>query len=246
VTDTRTEQLELFPPPARHTAEGLRRRLERLAGRPVELIVTRNAVSLASVRFSAGAVRVRLHEAFLAAPAPTLAAIGEYLRSRSRTAWRALSAYADTVATEPGPARLPRLTTRGRVFDLAAIRNEINRRYFGGRLTCRIGWGRRPARRPRFARSRTIRYGCYVKAHNLVRINPILDDPRVPPEFVAYIVFHEMLHAVAPSEGPGGRRRHHHATFRDLERRYPDLRTIRRLASELVGVLASPRGQPRR
>jgi hypothetical protein len=162
------------------------------------------------------------------------AALAEFLRTRSRAAWGEVAAFARGIRPsgreEPGPRR-----TRGHVFDLAAVQRAVSERYFGGAVRCAITWGR-PGRRPRRARSRSIRFGTYVEALRLVRINPILDDPRVPAEFVEYIVFHEMLHAVAPSESAGSRR-HHHGTFRALERRHPDLARMRRLSQELLKVL---------
>jgi hypothetical protein len=192
---------------------------------------------MVSVRFHPlGPVRLRLDRGFNQAPDPVLDALGRYLRTRHAGDWRTVSRFAGNLTPAPRPPAKRQLLTRGRVHDLAVIRDRVNHEFFQGRLACRIGWGGY-GRRHRHARSRSIRYGSYVKAQDLVRINPLLDDPRVPADFVAYIVFHEMLHAVVPSE-PGVRRRHHHMQYRQLEGRFPDFERMRRLSSELVNVLA--------
>ena len=233
-------QLELFTAPLARAPEELHALLVRQSRRPVRLTVTQNAVSMVAIRFAAHTAHVRLNRAFLAAPDHVIEAVGEYLQSRSRAAWRTVGAFADTILPEARPARTARLATQGQVYDLAAIRDRVQHRYFGSRVQCAIGWGQLRLVRRRRARSRSIRFGCYVRSQNLVRINPLLDDPRVPAEFVEYIVFHEMLHAAVPSTVVGDRRRHHHAAFRTLERRYPNLPKMRKLSAQLVKLLAGP------
>jgi hypothetical protein len=239
-----SHQLELFATVETRSPEALTARLAQQSGCAVDLTLTRNHVAMISVRFRADGARVRADRAFLAAPDAVLTALARYLRHRSRAAWRVVAQFARTLP--PGPAPAPsRLATRGQVYDLALIRDRISARFFGGRLRCRITWGRAgPTRcrpvfasrcRRRLAPRRSIRFGSYVRAHDLVRIHPLLDDPRVPESFVEYIVFHEMLHAAVPVAEDG--RRYHPSAFRALERRYPDLPAMRRLSAELVKML---------
>lgn len=231
-----TVQPELFA--ARRSETGLSALLARESGLRVAFVFTRNRVSMLSIRFGpGGTVRVRADRAFGEAPEPVVEALGRYLRTRRSADWQPVSRYARGVQPAGCPPAPRQLLTRGRVHDLGMIRDHVNRTYFHGRLHCAIGWGAR-GRRQRRGWCRTIRYGSYVKAQNLVRINPLLDDPRVPAEFVAYIVFHEMLHAVVPSQA-GLRYRHHHAVYRHLERRFPDYARMQRLSSELVDVLVA-------
>lgn len=221
----------------RWTAERLEALLTEWSGHRVRVALTRNRVSMLSVRFGPdGSVRVRADRGFGHAPEAVIQAMGRYLRGRHAKDWAVVSRFAGGLTPADRPPAPRQLLSRGRIHDLALIRDHVNRDFFQGRLSCGIGWGTRGRRRRR-AWTRTIRYGSYIKAQNLVRINPLLDDPRVPAEFVRYIVFHEMLHAVVPSE-LGERRRHHHATFRQLERRFPDYERMRRLSAELVDVLA--------
>ena len=222
---------------APRTPEELRNLLNRHAGQPVELVVTRNRVSLVSVKFGfLNKPRIRLSEVFLAAPDPVVAALGHYLHSRSRASWRRVCDYVKSQTPHPGVLRLPSLVSRGRVYDLLSIRDRINRQYFNGALSCRISWAK-AGMRQRQARSRSLRYGTYNKGLDLVRINPLLDDARVPAEFLDYIVFHEMLHAAVPSSRGPARWRHHHGNFRILERQYPNHAGMQKLARELLHIL---------
>lgn len=239
--DSHGLQLELPLTRRERTPEELHAALSRHGSRPPVLTITRNRVSLVSVRFDAsGAPRVRLSRALLGAPDEVIAALGQYLAKRSRDAWRVVAGYARSLPPAAHPARAARLSARGRVHDLEAIQQRMNRLYFGGRLACRIGWGRTGQARRR-ARTRSIRYGSYDRTLNLVRINPVLDDARVPVEFVEYIVFHELLHAAVPSAKGGARWLHHHETYRKLERRFPGHARMRAMAAELISTLQPER-----
>lgn len=226
---------------AGRSEDEVRLQLEAAAGYPVEVRWTTNRVSMISVRFpSPHRAAIRMHEAFGSAPVAVLDALGHYLRTRRREDWRAVAAYARHIpARNPALHRPPPVHTAGAVWDLAALAADVNAHFFSGRVDCRIGWGRRPAARGvrRFRRARSIRYGSWDAATRTIRIHPALDDTRVPREFVRYIVFHEMLHAVVPTEGHHGRRVFHPAAFRALERRYPDYPRMRKLARDLLRVL---------
>lgn len=132
---------------------------------------------------------------------------------------------------------LPRMKARGRVYDLGAIFEVVNRKYFNGKVVCAIGWGRRGSAKRGMARTRMIRFGSYSQIDNAIRVNPMLDNEGVAAEFVEYIVFHEMLHAAMPSVEHGGRRAHHHRAYRMLERRFPGHAQMQKMAVELVGKL---------
>jgi hypothetical protein len=193
---------------------------------------------MVSARFSPNNVTLRLNQAFLSAPTDVIDALGCYLAVRSRLEWKKVAAFASSLEPEGAVnTRLPSLVTKGQVYDLEMIRDRINRLHFEGRIDCRIAWAR-PGRNHYRARTRIIRYGTYNRSLNLVRINPLLDDLKVPAEFLDYIVFHEMLHAAVPSANGRGRWRHHHGSFRLLERRYPGYEKMKQLAGDLVSVLA--------
>ncbi len=130
------------------------------------------------------------------------------------------------------------LVTRGRHHDLLRLFEDINERYFDGSVNAVIGWGRggngwslsgarksRAAgpvsRRLRKAKTRkTIKLGSYSAVDRMVRVHPALDQKWVPRYFVAYIVYHEMLHHVIPASRGLGRVNFHPPEFREREREF--------------------------
>jgi len=235
-------QFELFTPEGRRDVQALWTRLNTGSRRPVAVTLTRNRVTMCSVATGPdGRVRLRLHEAFLAAPDPVLDALHSYIRTGRRHYWAVVADFARTIpadreADDTGARIPPRVS---RVHDLQAIAREVNRAYFNGRIKYRIEWGReRPARRRRIRqRSRSIRFGTWIPGLRVVRIHPLLDDARVPEAFVAYIVFHELLHAVVPPRVINGRRYDHPPEFRRLERGFAGFDDMRRLSGELLDLL---------
>ena len=92
--------------------------------------------------------------------------------------------------------------------------------YFGGSVHVLITWGKPGRRRPR-PRS-TIKLGSYSSAERLIRVHPVLDRPWVPRYFVAYIVYHEMLHHIVPGHltRTAARRVLHPPAFLERERAF--------------------------
>lgn len=210
--------------------ERLRRTLAERAGLRVELVLTRNRVTMASVRFvSEGHVQARLHESFARAPEDVVSALVGYFRSRHKKYWDRVCAYARDI-----PSALPVhemvCHTQGRVYDLAALAREVNRTYFDGKLHYRVGWGRRSAP----ARRRSIRYGSCNVETRLIRIHPSLDQEQVPVDFVRYILYHEMLHLVFPPVMRNGCRVDHPQIFRRWEQRFPNYQSHKELATRLL------------
>lgn len=118
------------------------------------------------------------------------------------------------------------LRHEGRYFDLREIFDEINARYFRGKLrNYEVNWGRRRKHRPK----ECFVFGTIQEEDRVIRINPSLDQPFVPRWFLKYILYHEMLHSVVPDEeSPGGRRRVHTEEFNRRERKYYGYRRARR------------------
>jgi len=229
-------QTDFFEHDRNLTAPQLAHYLNDRAGRAVQLCLTRNRVSMASIVFpQCGPVRVRLHEEYLRAPAPVIAALRAYVRTRRRDAWRTVAAYGETLHARRAPSPRDTLRTRGLVHDLAAVGKQVNKRFFNGRARYRIGWSRKG--RTKRKRRRMLNFGSYRDSDRTILVNPVLDDPRVPGEFMAYIVFHEMLHSVVPSVLQGNRRIRHTAAFRTLERAFPDFERMQEIGNTLFATL---------
>jgi len=118
------------------------------------------------------------------------------------------------------------LRHEGKYFDLRAIFDQLNARYFRSRLrNYRVLWGRRRRHRPKdhFV------FGTIQEEDRVIRINPLLDQPFVPLWFLKYILYHEMLHSVVPDELlPDGKRRVHTEEFNRREQKYRGYRRARR------------------
>src|SRR6266478_9034175 len=118
----------------------------------------------------------------------------------------------------------------GTHFNLRLIFDDLNQRYFRGRLRgYKVRWGRRRKHRPR----EYFIFGTIQEEDRVIRINPLLDQPFVPLWFLQYVLYHEMLHSVAPDENAGrGRRRVHTAEFNRREREFRGYHRARRWEEE--------------
>lgn len=220
------ELLRPAPPPATGAvgpATALAERLATLLEERVELTLTDNTSTMVSFRRSRGLVVFRVHHMFSRAPAPVVRALAEYASgARSSGAGRLIDAFVrsneERVRQTRAERQVSALEPIGRTFDLQAIFDRLNHAFFGGGVDAAIGWGREAPRR----RRRSIKMGTYFHDARVIRIHPALDRPEVPEFFVAFVVFHEMLHHVIPPVAAGGRRVCHTPEFRLRERAYPD------------------------
>lgn len=209
-------------------AEGLRTELVRLTGLPLALTITNNRRSMLYFKQGRdGVYRLRLHRMFLDAGPRVVRALGAWLADpRGKRPGAVIDEFirGRRHTLPPGRTRRTPLRTRGRIHDLAAIYQDLNHRFFGGKVEMSITWGRMPASRPR----KSIHFGTCSHGEKLIRIHPLLDQDFVPGYFVAFIVFHEMLHACLGYKlSAGGRRMVHTAEFRRLERAYPEYKRAR-------------------
>ncbi len=223
--------------------EGARQSLERKLkaawgpGRPVVLSITDNRHSIISHSTNNGVLQARIHHMFLDAPPRVIDALVRYVAKGDRDASQLVGLYIDANGGRLARrrARAIPLETKGDHHDLLAIANDLNDRYFGGACTALVTWGRR-TKRKRTEPRRAIRLGSYASLERLIRIHPVLDKPWVPRYFVAYVVYHEMLHHMIPSargnpargsisnmaspRGPTARRVLHPPEFLERERQF--------------------------
>jgi hypothetical protein len=200
--------------------EGARQSLERrLRGAfpgPVILSITDNRHSIITHRVQRGILHARVHHMFLGAPLHVVDALVRYVTRGDREASATLGDYID--ANGFRLARRKRnasLVTRGRHHDLLALFDDLNKRYFSGAVNALITWGKRPT--TRVLERKTIKLGSYSAVDRLIRVHPSLDRNWVPRYFVAYIVYHEMLHHVIPGSRGLGRMNLHPPEFKERE-----------------------------
>jgi hypothetical protein len=175
-----------------------------------------------------GKLLVRVSDLLEGAPEPVLRAIAHILlakmyrrpierghaaRYRRYVSSHEVATKAHLVRQMRGRKRIE--SARGRVYDLDAIFEDLNRRFFFGLLARpQMTWSRDHARNS---------LGHYDPAHNAIVVSRIFDHPRVPCWAVEYIVYHEMLHLKHPVKLRGSRRCVHSAEFQQEEKLFPEL-----------------------
>jgi hypothetical protein len=185
-----------------------------------------------TIRLREGRILARLSDLLEGAPETVLRAIAHILlaklyrkpidklesqRYRRYITSHAVSSRAELTRSMRGRKQID--SAQGHVYDLDAIFDDLNTRYFWGLLARpQMTWSRAHARAA---------LGHYDSAHNAIVISRVFDSPRVPLYAVEYIVFHEMLHLKHPIKVRGGRRSVHGREFQAEERMFPQLEEAR-------------------
>jgi len=216
------------PTPAEITEaqDSLERRIRaHLAKGRVQVTLTDNRYTMISVRRISKEKRfeVRLHHMFADADPVITRALARYIAENDADASRVLGDFIDANSDHVRgrgrrtPAQV--IFTAGENHDLRQLYDEINARYFDNRIDAAITWGARTGR-PR--RRNSIKMGSYSVEDRLIRIHRSLDRAFVPRFFVAWIVFHEMLHQVHDIRVKNGRREFHSKEFLSDEEQFAD------------------------
>jgi hypothetical protein len=191
-----------------------------------------------TIRLREGTARVRISDLLEGAPPSVLEAIAHILLAklyRKPIAPARAAHYRKYISSRPMSARthLVRqmrgrkhiVSPRGRVYDLEAIFDRLNVRYFHGLLgRPQMTWSRDHARNS---------LGHYDPAHNTIVISRIFDRPSVPRYAVEYLVYHEMLHLKHPVRLRGSRRCVHPRQFQADEKLFPELEQAKRFLKQL-------------
>jgi hypothetical protein len=256
-----TSRPTLVPHPCDPEAELLRRLNRWNGGRLRSLTFTDNRRTILTVRPGAPGdstkISLRIHRSFALAPEEVLRAVATFVDSKrgSERARQALVVIREHFARhrQAEGRRRPALRPLGEAFDLRRIADELNQRYFDGRLTAEITWGRGPAGVPhrcRRARTSSLQLGSYSYEDNLIRVHRLLDQPGIPRYVVEAVVYHELLHADMPPVVQNGRRLFHTPEFRRRERQFRQLDRaeawIQENLPELLHARAAASRRPRR
>ena len=114
---------------------------------------------------------------------------------------------------------------RGHFYDLDAVFEDLNTRFFHGLMARpRLSWSQTKTRRI---------LGHYDPAHNAIIISRIFDHPAVPRYVLDYILYHEMLHLKHPVKLRGSRRCIHGPEFQAEERHFPQLQEAKQFLKTL-------------
>jgi len=181
-----------------------------------------------TIRLREGTLKLRISDILEGAPETVLRAIihiliakvyrkpidtGHATRYRRYVSSHDLQQKAHLVRQIRGRKRFA--SPQGHTYDLDAIFEDINLRFFHGLLARpRMSWSS--------ARSRNS-LGHYDPAHNAIVVSRIFDQPRVPRYAIEYLVYHEMLHLKHPVKLRGSRRSVHGPEFHAEEKLFPQL-----------------------
>ena len=191
-----------------------------------------------TIRMRQGQLLVRLSDLLETAPATVLKAIAHILlakmyrrpidreaaaRYRTYVSSHHVSRKAHLVRQMRGRKRLD--SAQGRIYDLEALFEDLNQRFFYGLMARpQMTWSRDHARNS---------LGHYDPAHNAIVVSRIFDHPRVPRSAVEYILYHEMLHLKHPVKLRGSRRCVHSAEFQAEEKLFPQLDEVKQFLKGL-------------
>jgi predicted metal-dependent hydrolase len=181
-----------------------------------------------TIRLRNGRLLVRLSDLLEGAPEGVLRAIAHILlakmyrrpidrghaaRYRKYVGSHEIVRKAHLVRQMRGRKRLR--SPRGHYYDLDAIFEELNTRFFHGLMA-------RPSMSWSQTKTRRI-LGHYDPAHNAIIISRIFDHAAMPKFVLEYIVYHEMLHLKHPVKLRGSRRCVHSAEFQAEEKLFPQV-----------------------
>lgn len=114
---------------------------------------------------------------------------------------------------------------QGHTYDLEAIFEDLNTRFFHGLMARpQLTWSSVHARNS---------LGHYDPAHNAIVVSKIFDHPRVPRYAIEYLVYHEMLHLKHPVKLRGSRRCVHPREFMEEEKLFPQLEQAKEFIKRL-------------
>ncbi|HEY0264957.1 MAG TPA: M48 family peptidase [Granulicella sp.] len=134
-------------------------------------------------------------------------------RYRRYTGSETMSRLAEHIRQTRGRKRIS--TAQGHRYDLDAIFDDLNARFFNGLLAKpTLTWSAHHARRM---------LGHYDAAHNTIVVSRVFDRPDTPRCAVEYLLYHEMLHLKHPVRMKAGRRCVHSREFQADERLFPEL-----------------------
>ena len=125
-----------------------------------------------------------------------------------------------------GRVRRAALDATGRHFDMNAMFEDLNKRFFAAALRRpHLGWSTRSWRR---------QFGSYDPGPDQILLNKRMDRPEVPRYVVEYVLYHEMLHVKHPTRKSGCTLLSHSPEFRAEEKLFPEFEKARKALDKLA------------
>jgi predicted metal-dependent hydrolase len=125
-----------------------------------------------------------------------------------------------------GRVRRAALDATGQHFDMNAMFEDLNARFFAGELRRpHLGWSTRSWRR---------QFGSYDPGPDQILLNKRMDRREVPRYVVEYVLYHEMLHVKHPTRKSGCTLLSHSPEFRAEEKLFPEFARARKALDKLA------------
>jgi len=210
--------------------------LEALVESPVALQFTNNRSTMLSWRREQGKFRVRIHRMFVEAPEPVWVALAHYWVHEDSVSGKLIDAFISEHGADYARP-VPSVKAIGEHHDLLQLFDALNERFFHNRCRVQITWGKSSPLRRGVRSRKSIQLGAYIEGDRLIRIHPCLDQSFVPNYYVAWVIFHEMLHEVLGVLEVNGKRQVHPPEFVVLEESYPDFERCKAWEKKHLGRL---------
>lgn len=196
------------------------RELEQALRKHVKLRINNNRSTMLSVKWEPDCTKVSMHRFFLDAPKNIMDDLACYIKKESKHLTPDVKSFMEDRINEldyTHELRKVKLNPVGSIYNLKQLMDQVNSKYFGGRLDLHITWfePQRKKIRSQFT------FGLYHQPLRLVKVNRLLDRVDVPEYLLSFVIYHEMLHHAFPSYCDGeGKRKVHHRQFKAMEKRF--------------------------
>lgn len=204
------------------TPEELQELLQSYCNQPLYLKLNENRSVMCSIKWETHRTKVSLHRIFLTASKKVIQALGKALKKEGSAIPAVVNMFIHeelknlNYSEQINPDQLDFC---GEVYNIKELYDGINQEYFCGKLDLSITWFS-----SEFKQNKSqINLGFYYDALRLVKINRIMDSRKFPDYVVRYVIYHEMLHCVAPAYiDSAGIQRTHNPEFKQLEMQFKD------------------------
>ncbi len=175
----------------------LEQTLRSLCNIQVDLVLNNNRTTMISIlERKRKYIRLSIHRMFLKASGAIVDAIVDFIHNqKSRHSSLLLQNFINTQLPKFGYEKKlnhEKLSTLGQAYDLKTIYHQLNKTYFDNQLDLNITWYGMPHKR----RGCTMTYGLYSEPLKLIKVHRLLDRYICPEFYVAFVIYHEMLHEV--------------------------------------------------
>lgn len=195
-------------------------KLETGSAKRIKLKINDNRTTMLSVKWEPEYTKVSLHRMFLKAPAEVMNSLGSYIRREKPTIDPTVKAYIENNLRSldySTKLKNSQLCSQGTVFNLQTILDNLNNKYFDGKLELGITWF--GTKKPKTG-SRII-LGLYQESLKLIKIHRLLDSSHFPHFVIEFVIYHEMVHFLHPPYvDKNGITKIHHKDFKAKEESY--------------------------